>query len=117
MLAFLSARANGRDSSQASVLSHAQAAAEAGRILQGNKAGHALMTSNAILVLKFPTPQSLILDEAALVVTLAMRPVVSSVQAYPADQVGSVHALAVVVPAPYSEYLLLEGSFAVQREF
>ena len=39
LLAFLCVRANGRDSSQARVLNHAQAVAEAELILQGNKAG------------------------------------------------------------------------------
>ena len=55
--AFLSARANGRDSSQARVLSHAQAVAEAGRILQGNHAGHASM-ARPFRSLKFLMPQS-----------------------------------------------------------
>ena len=36
--------------------------------------------------------------------TLAMRPVMPSLQAYPANLVGYVHSLAVLVPAPYSEY-------------
>ena len=49
------------------------------------------MTSNAILVSKFRCHGLASLDEASLVTiqaTLAMRPVMPSIQAYPANLVG-----------------------------
>ena len=51
---FILARANGRDSSRKCLEPRPSGCEQAGRILQGNKAGHALMTSSAILVSKAP---------------------------------------------------------------